>query len=164
VAGAIYKVNRANGQVTPFVDRIDYYAGGLLKLDNGSFLATRQSMDMTDGRLYTIQPMATSVAATPAIGTSLVLDMESPADAGRAAFLFLFLTPGSLPLVDGREVPVDLSTFVLLQSMFDGAGLWRLTLPIPNDSGLVGLEVYTCYLSYQSLIFGIAERHSFTIQ
>jgi sugar lactone lactonase YvrE len=164
VAGAICKVNRSTGQVSTFVNRIEYYAGGLLALDNGSFLATRQSMDMTDGRLYTIQPMSTSLAATPSIGSSLVLDMESPSDAGRAAFLFLYVAPGSIPLVDGRCVPVDLSAFVLLQSMFDTTGLWRLTLPIPNDSGLVGLQVYTCFLSYQSGIFGISKSHSFTIQ
>lgn len=164
VAGTLCKVNRSTGQVSTFVNRIEYYAGGLLALDSGSFLATRQSMDMTDGRLYAIQPMSTSLAATPSIGSSLVIDMESPADAARPAFLFLHVAPGNIPLKDGRTVPVDLSAFVLIQSMFDTAGLWRLTLPIPNDTGLVGLQLFTCFLSYQSGIFGISASYSFAIQ
>lgn len=164
VAGILFKVDRSSGQTSVFVDRIDDYAGGLLAVGNNEFLATRQSTDMTDGRLYHIRPMTTSLGAIPSIGSSLVLDMTSPADAGRPVFMFLTLAPGSVPLPDGRSVPVDLSIFLLFQSMFDAAGLWQLTLPIPNESNLVGVEVYCCYVSIQSGIFGISQSYSFTVQ
>ena len=77
VAGVLFKVDRSSGQVSKFVDRIHDYAGGLLAVGNGQFLATRQSADMTDGRLYRICPMTTTLGAIPSIGSSLVLDMES---------------------------------------------------------------------------------------
>ena len=41
---------------------------------------------------------------------------------------------------------------------------YHLTIPIPNDPGMVGVDVYTCYVSFQSGIFGISKSHSFTIQ
>ena len=70
----------------------------------------------------------------------------------------------SILLPDGRTLPINLSAFIMFQSMFDAAGLWQLTLPIPNDSNLVGVTVYSCYVSYQSRIFGISKNFSFMIQ
>jgi len=164
VAGILYRVDPSNGQTSVFVNHIHDYAGGLLSLGDGGFLATRQTFDLLDGRLYRIDPMKTELAAAPSIGAKLVLDLESPADTNRPVLLFLTLNPGEILLPNGRTLPVDLSAFVLLQSLFDSAGLWRLTLSIPNDNNMVGLKVYTCFVSLHSGIFGISESFGFTIQ
>ena len=91
-------------------------------------------------------------------------NLVSPADAGRSVFLFLTAAPGNISLPDGRTLPVNLSSFLLFQSLFDAMGEWRVTLPIPNDSNLVGISVYTCYVSFLSGIQGISNSFSLTIQ
>jgi streptogramin lyase len=164
VAGVLYRVDRSSGAVDLFVNQIQDYAGGLLAAGNGVFFATRQSADMTDGRLYRICPMKTALGTTPSIGSSLVLNLESPADANRPVFLFLTVAPGIVQLPSGRSIPVDLSAFLLLQSTFDAMGQWQLSLPIPNNSDLVGVTVYSCYVTLQEGIFGISNSYGFTIQ
>jgi len=164
VAGTLFKVEISTGKTSVFVDKIDYYAGGLLSAGNGEFLATRQSANLIDGRLYSIRPMTTSLGAAPSIGGSLILNLESAADANRELFLFMTIATASIPLPNGRIFPLDLSAYILFPSTFDTSGQWVFQAPIPNKTYLVGLDVYSCYISYQSRIYGISNSFMFTIQ
>jgi len=164
IAGKLIKVDRATQQTSIFVHRIEDYAGGLLAVGNGEFLATRQSEDLIDGRLYRITPMTISLGSTPSIGTQLIVNLDSPADAGQPAFCFINLSPGSVSLPDGRVVPVDLSSFILRQAVLDGTGHWQLVLAIPSKAKLIGKTVYLCFITARPDIFGISRSFSFTIQ
>ena len=163
VAGIIYRVDMVTGNRSILVDRIRDYGGALLALGGNEFLATRQSSDLTDGRLYRIAPMDTSLGGSPRIGHPLMLNLSSPADAGRPVYLFFTLNPGTILLPTGRTLPVNLSAFIMLQSLYDAAGQWSLSLSIPNDNGLVGLDLFTCHVSTNPGIFGISHSYQVTI-
>ena len=163
VAGRIYRLDRTTGALHLFVEKIHDLGGGFAVLGEGEYYATHQTEDMSQGWLYRIRPMSTALGTAPVVGGTLDLHMQSPADAGRPAALFITVSQGNTLLPDGRLLPVDLSSFLLFQSVFDPAGAWTFLAPIPNKAEFHNLQLHATYVSIEGGVFGISKRFSLTI-
>ena len=167
IGGKVWRVDLISKAMTLFVEDIEDTAGGLLHRGSGSFYATGQSDDLSDGHLYAIEPMDISVSGPPILNTSIDMLLSSPADAGRPLLLFISSSYQKLTFPDGRCLEVDFSSYILVPLAFGPSGTFTLPLDIPDHPLLDGFTAYFTAASTKAGtpgLFGISSAFDLTFE